>query len=390
MLQHQGAILVAESGLGVTVYGFITGTKSDGSTYTSAKQTGVDTTTLDFTDIYNEVYTNGSNSVDTIINKGYETSEQGVTDYTKLWIRLENNQTIGNIDISGAYNAGAASATISASDISLARDSNYTIDISNGVRYIRVIPTVKGTAYSYKSVYIQDVWDAGRNSYTNSTKTIYSNGTYTPGTNERWSNVVVNTPTYNIKSTTTITRNGTYKASEDNCDGYAQVVVNTPTYTNSTKTITTNGTYNSGDTVRWNKVVVNVPDRWDSGAKTAKVASVGVATNGICVTSGRHHYINTTITATAKATLSDGSTYTATKQTINDNANVNADAVWDEAYAEGTNDGYQDGYTAGLQDGGIDWNYVVAKSYDTSIVGKYVDFYYGTQYVGGGRIQADY
>jgi len=53
-----------------------------------------------------------------------------------------------------AYDAGASSASISSSDISLARDSNYTIDISNEVRYIRVIPTVKGTAYSYRSIYV--------------------------------------------------------------------------------------------------------------------------------------------------------------------------------------------------------------------------------------------
>lgn len=122
----------------VTVYGFITGTKSDGTTYTSSKQTGVDTITLDFTDIYNEVYTNGSNSVDTIINKGYETSEQGATDYTKLWVRLENNKTIGNIDISGAYNAGVASVTpassVTISSVSSTTNSgewDYSVSITN-------------------------------------------------------------------------------------------------------------------------------------------------------------------------------------------------------------------------------------------------------------------
>ena len=66
----------------------------------------------------------------------------------------------------------------------------------------------------------------------------------------------------------------------------------------------------------------------DYGARTAKVASVSITSNDTHVASSNHHYIRTTVKATAKATLSDNSTYTANEQLITSSRDIIADAVW--------------------------------------------------------------
>jgi len=93
----------------------------------------------------------------------------------------------------------------------------------------------------------------------------------------------------------------------------------------------------------------------NEGAHTAQVDSVSITANGTHITSGGHHYTRTTVKATAKATNADGSTYTATEQTISSARDVNADVV------------YTDGYNAG-QDYGASTVSVLGTNYLTTTV----------------------
>lgn len=69
---------------------------------------------VDVTTLYNTAYRYGYLDVDSIQSVGgtvqvfYETDDSGDVDYTKLWIMLENDNVIHDIDVSGAYNAGAS------------------------------------------------------------------------------------------------------------------------------------------------------------------------------------------------------------------------------------------------------------------------------------------
>lgn len=146
-----------------------------------AQTTKSDLTKVTKTDTINrdinadKVYTDGRDSVDTIDTKGYEVSEQGVTDYTKLWIKLENNKKIDNIDVSGAYNAGAASVPtttvgvktiISTSDPGLFKHDYepfiYAQDTYYNSYYDRIYGTLKLTLTNDKSYFVYVGIDASK------------------------------------------------------------------------------------------------------------------------------------------------------------------------------------------------------------------------------------
>lgn len=75
------------------------------------------------------------------------------------------------------------------------------------------------------------------------TKTVTSNGTYTPTNGKYFNSVTVNVPTGSgssaVLGTKTITSNGTYNASSDDLDGYSSVTVNVPgkTFTTQEKSV---------------------------------------------------------------------------------------------------------------------------------------------------------
>lgn len=84
--------------------------------------------------------------------------------------------------------------------------------------------------------YLTDIADAIR-------AKLGSVSTYTP---EQMNDAILSIVTADL-GTKTIVQNGTYDASDDNLDGYSQVIVDTPTYTFGTKSISENGTYNASD-----------------------------------------------------------------------------------------------------------------------------------------------
>lgn len=89
---------------------------------------------VDITDIYNEAHNLGRISVDTISKTGYELLESGATDYTKFWVRLENDKYIHDIDVSDAYNAGVTSGgggTITSLTIQSARNYSGTYIVNH-------------------------------------------------------------------------------------------------------------------------------------------------------------------------------------------------------------------------------------------------------------------
>jgi len=97
------------------------------------------------------------------------------------------------------------------------------------------------------------------------TKSIDSNGTYRAEDDDAdgYSEVTVDipSPTPPVLEEKAVTSNGTYRAEDDNADGYSEVTVNVPASELGAKTITQNGTYNPEDDNLdgYSGVTVNVP-----------------------------------------------------------------------------------------------------------------------------------
>lgn len=112
---------------------------------------------------------------------------------------------------------------------------------------------------------------------------IESNGTYTEDiTNNKYVDIDVNVPVSGDLGTKTIITNGTYKALDDNLDGYSEVTVNVPqNATLGIKTITNNGNYNAitDGYDGYSRVDVNV-----AGATLQTSKSVTATTSQLTVT----------------------------------------------------------------------------------------------------------
>ena len=128
---------------------------------------------VDVTTLYNTAYRYGYLDVDSIQSVGgtvqvfYETDDSGDVDYTKLWIMLENDNVIHDIDVSGAYNAGASAGrtprTITSSSYALITEihengvdnfipdySQLDVTFSYGSGQTINLPLVEGkTLYQY-------------------------------------------------------------------------------------------------------------------------------------------------------------------------------------------------------------------------------------------------
>lgn len=97
------------------------------------------------------------------------------------------------------------------------------------------------------------------------TKSIDSNGTYRAEDDnaDGYSEVTVDipSPTPPVLEEKTVTTNGTYRASDDDADGYSEVTVNVPASNLGAKTITQNGEYDPEDDNLdgYSGVKVNVP-----------------------------------------------------------------------------------------------------------------------------------
>ena len=78
---------------------------------------------------------------------------------------------------------------------------------------------------------------------------------------------------------------------------------------------------------------------WDEGAETAQVDTVSLTNLNTHETSGSHHYAGVSISAAAKATKADGSTYTADPQEITEKRLVLADQVWTDGRTTGHDEG---------------------------------------------------
>lgn len=103
-----------------------------------------------------------------------------------------------------------------------------------------------------------------------------------------------------------------------------------------------------------NSITLPATKAYNAGVQTAFVGNVSITANGVHISSGGHHYTRTTVKATAKGTYANGSTYTATEQTISSSRDVNADDV----YAAGKTDYQPTSITASREttDANVVWN----------------------------------
>lgn len=125
------------------------------------------------------------------------------------------------------------------------------------------------------SVSVEELWVNG-------------NGDYDAGEGKAYNpvHVSVNDPHLQGKY---IDSNGSYRASDDNCDGYDFVEVAVPTATLGTKSITSNGTYSaSSDSLDgYSSVTVNVPssgttlNEWESSGTIANPVSTVTKGNAL-------------------------------------------------------------------------------------------------------------
>jgi len=270
-----------------------------------------------------EFYQNAVSAV-TVKSYGFEQDENQETDYTKLYVVLglngETTNTVGNLDISGAYdagqNTGARTATISAVTIGSAGTPSYSSEDQVYYANVSVTGTARGTLAN--GSYYTD------NSYSRTiavdVTTVYNAG-LTAGQGEGATGVTVTAIALNTNWATSNT-------------GYVYETANNRYAVNVKATLSNNRAFSN---------TVYVPASaafsagFTNGAETAYVSSITTGDAGTPSYSSEDqvYYANVDVTATARGTRANATYYTSTR-TITKAVDVTA--VYNAGKASGASD----------------------------------------------------
>ena len=248
-----------------------------------------------------EFYQNAVSAV-TVKSYGFEQDEDQETDYTKLYVVLglngETTNTVGNLDISGAFeagqNTGARTATISAVTIGSAGTPSYSSEDQVYYANVSVTGTARGTladgSYYTNNAYSRTV--------AVDVTTVYNAG-LTAGQGEGATGVTVTSIALNTNWATSST-------------GYVYESANNRYAANVKATLSNNRAFS-------NTIYIPASSAFSAGfTRGAETAYVSAITTGAAGTPAYNaedqvYYANVDVTATARGTRADATYYTSNR-----------------------------------------------------------------------------
>ena len=248
-----------------------------------------------------EFYQNAVSAV-TVKSYGFEQDENQETDYTKLYVVLglngETTNTVGNLDISGSFNAGqntgARTATISAVTIGSAGTPSYSSEDQVYYANVSVTGTARGTLAD-GSYYTNN--DYSRTIAVDVT-TVYNAG-ITAGQGEGATGVTCTAIALNTNWQTSSTGYVYESANNRYAANIRATLSNNRVFTN-TVYIPASAAFSAGFT---------------AGAETAYVSAITTGSAGTPSYSSEDqvYYANVDVTATARGTRANATYYTSTR-----------------------------------------------------------------------------
>ena len=310
----------------------------------------------------------------TVKSYGFEQDEDQETDYTKLYIVLglngETTNTVGNIDISGSYNAGIAKAQprsiVRRTNLATGQPMPDTWNSSTNKGYVYLRATTRDDGIYYDANIEVDtnsaIYQAGGNAVTITAITRgYPDGesSYPYYDSQTLGKIIEFKVTATMSNgqgssqVLTVPADAAYNAGQT--AGVASVTATAPTLDTSWVTSSTGYIYRSaqknyevrvksnasnGDSLS-GSVIVSGAAAYDAGAQTAYVSSITGGTAGTPSWSSEDQvwYSTVPITATARGTKADGTYYTDSR-TANTSVDVTA------AYNAGKTAGQSEGSAA--------------------------------------------
>ena len=292
-----------------------------------------------------EFYQNAVSAV-TVKSYGFEQDDNEETDYTKLYVVLGLNgtttNTVGNLDISGSYNAGEANAQpraiVRRTNLATGTAMPDTWDSSANKGYIYLRATTRDNAIYYDANIEVDtnsaIYQAGENATTITAITRgYPDGesSYPYYDSQTLGKIIEFKVTATMSNgqgssqVLTVPADAAYNAGHT--AGVASVTATAPTLDTSWATSSTGYIYRSaqknyevrvksnasnGDSLS-GSVIVSGAAAYDAGAQTAYVSAIttGVAGSPSWSSEDSVYYANVSVTATAQGTKADGTYYTA-------------------------------------------------------------------------------
>lgn len=282
----------------------------------------------------------------TVKSYGFEQDDNEETDYTKLYVVLGLNgtttNTVGNLDISGSYNAGEANAQpraiVRRTNLATGTAMPDTWDSSANKGYIYLRATTRDSAIYYDANIEVDtnsaIYQAGGNAVTITAITRgYPDGesSYPYYDSQTLGKIIEFKVTATMSNgqgssqVLTVPADAAYNAGHT--AGVASVTATAPTLDTSWATSSTGYIYRSaqknyevrvksnasnGDSLS-GSVIVSGAAAYDAGAQTAYVSAIttGVAGSPSWSSEDNVYYANVSVTATAQGTKADGTYYTA-------------------------------------------------------------------------------